>query len=367
MACSNLTGGMANPYIEEIYRGLCITGYMFTYAGIPVLALGTVGNILAVAVLLYARSFRKMSFGILLILLSLVDLGVLYTELLRYIVLGLTETQLDLQGLSEAGCKAFEFFRRFFTQLSPWTLVVITTERLISVTLPIRAPQLCQKKWVALTWLIVTLCLVCVNLFHPIAGMLFDVGMDGSVMCQTNSNHSQVAQAYKIYPWVDMCLAALVPGLMILVMNIIIVHRIRRSGHQRRQIARGCGKAEDDSGKTTMLIAIGVLFLVLTLPATIVLTVFSNFGWHPPIEWVVPLEITYKVAILLSVLNNAGNFILYCLAGAKFRHKLLLMFGCRRRQWWQDARSSTFITSLRKSVVHGKSVSYESDQKEQAI
>ncbi len=352
MACSNLTGG-EYPYLEEIFRGLCITGHMFTYAGIPVLALGTVGNILAIAVLLYAKSFRKKPFGILLILLSLVDLGVLYTELLRYIILGLTQTQLDIQGLSEAGCKAFEFFRRFFIQLSPWTLVLITTERLISVALPMRASQLCQKKYFALAWLCITVCLICVDLFHPIVGMELGLGLDGYIMCKY-SNVSHHMQAYKIYPWVDMCLAALVPGLVILIMNIIIVRLIRQSANQRTQMVQGCGKAEPDSGKTSMLIAIGVLFLVLALPATIAVTLFSHFNWNFPIEWVAAVEIIHKVAILLSVLNNAGNFIIYCLTGTKFRQKLLVMFGCRHRQWWQEARSSTFITSLRKSFVQNK-------------
>ncbi len=342
MACSNLTHGMASPYIEEIYRGLCITGYMFTYAGIPVLALGTVGNILTVAVLLYAKSFRKMSFGILLILLSLVDLGVLYTELLRYIVLGLTQTQLDLQGLSEAGCKAFEFFRRFFTQLSPWTLVLVTTERFISVEFPLRVPHLCQIKYAVATWLGVVLCVLVVNLYHPITGMLYAEGRDGSVLCRS---HPDQSDAYRIYPWIDLCLGSLIPGLMILAMNIAIVRRIRRSRRQRRRIARRSIKAaEGGGGETRMLIAIGILFLVLTLPATIVLTVFSNFGWNPPEEWLVPLEVTYKVAILSAVLNNACNFLLYCFAGPKFRKTAMRMIDCgqcEQQQQGQDQAKKT--------------------------
>ncbi len=278
MMCSNLTGGV-NPYLED--WGLCITGYMFIFVGIPVLALGTVGDILTVAVLFYAKSFRKMSFGILLILQSLVDLGVLYTELLRYIVLGLSKTQLDLQGLSEAGCKAFEFFSRFFTQLSPWTLVLVTAEHFISVEFSRRVPHLCQVKYAVSAWLGTVLFVLVVNFYHPITGMDYAEGLDGRVLCRS---HPDQREAYRIYPWIDLCLGSLIPGLMILAMNIVIVRRIRRSRRHRRQIARRSVKAaklQGGGGETRMLIAkcVGILFLLLTLPATVVLTLFSNLGW----------------------------------------------------------------------------------------
>ncbi len=66
-----------------------------------------------------------------------------------------------------------------------------------------------------------------------------------------------------------------------------------------------------------------VLFVIVSLPATIVVNVFSVIYWFPPMQWIVPIEVTHKVAIFLSILSGAVNFLLYCLAGAKFRQKLL--------------------------------------------
>ncbi len=328
MTPTNDTKNDTDEYVAEIYKGLALTSKIWIYGGIPALVIGTVGNLLTIAVLLRAESFRSMSFGLLLIFLSLVDIGVLNTELLRYILIGLSEGANDPQIISDAGCRAFEFFRRVFIYLSAWTLVLVTIERLLSLVFHLRAMRLCNRKCAVMSWICVILCVVGVNLFHPIKGMHFGVALDGTFACKTRDNQTH---AYKVYPWVDLCLSSLIPGIIILVMNVIVVCHIRRVRLERLQMVRDCGSARD-SGMTRMLIAISVLFLLLTLPANSVLTVLATRDWKPPKEWVVPTEIAYKVAVFLTVLNSACNFMVYCVAGAKFRAELVLCLRCSRRQ-----------------------------------
>ena len=255
-----------------------------------------------IAVCCYAKSLNA-SRRILLILLSVVNLGVLCTELLPDMVLGLTKTQIDLLKTSEAGCKMFDFFRRFFTQLSSWTVVLLTTVGLISVAFPSRAPQLRQIKFAVMTWLIATLFAFFVN-FYAITGMVYRdaEGLDGSVLCQSHPDHME---DYTIYASICLCVGSLIPGVMDLAMNIAIMC-IRQSGH----------------GEILMFVqsAVGFLLQVLMLPAT----VYSILGLNPAI----PLDYTNIVGTLFALLNNASMFLFYSFTNQEFRQTAMRMFGC---------------------------------------
>ena len=307
--------------VHALDRAIEIRNAAYTYVGAPILVLGTLGNLLTIIVLLYAKSFRTMSFGVLLILLAVTDIGVLNTVLLRYVLASVTDASSRFRWWhhSDGGCRTQEFLQRFFVYLSPWTLVLITGERLLSVLYPFRSSSLIgSRKWAIIAWL--SLCAVdtFINLYHPIRGWFL------YTLCRPQD--VQADQVIRIYELVDLFASSLLPGLVILIMNVQIIRFIRRSRRSVDQLMTSSVPPKS-RGNTVMLIIVSILFLCLSLPVNIALNIFNFLKPDTRLDNVFKLEIMIDLARLLSVLvNNGCNFIIYCMMGRKFRTQLGLLF-----------------------------------------
>jgi len=117
-----------------------IATWLWVYVAPSLLLIGTCGNVLSLAVLRGCMSFRKSSVGFTLSVLAIVDTGVLYVPLLRQWVLYMTDYTLDLRKIGgSCGCKLHFFLSYFLSQLSSWTVIVVTVERTMFVAMPIVA------------------------------------------------------------------------------------------------------------------------------------------------------------------------------------------------------------------------------------
>ncbi len=356
-----LTQGPRNVSVAaaEANSASWIVSLIFTYVGVPVLVMGTLGNLMTIVVLLYAKSLRTMPFYVLLIFLAVADIGVLSTVLLRYVITGVTDVALgrkyDLWVRSDWGCRTLEFLRRFFIYLSPWTLVLVTAERFISVCHPFLSQRLCRRKWAIIGWLCVCLSDVCINVYHPARGTLL-IQKKNVSLCVSRRGEDDV---YKAFSWVTPCLISILPGLAIIVMNTLVI-RSRKCSNDAIDDRMGARTVTTESrDKAAILITVGFLFLFLALPVNIVANAIAMWGFQTLNDWTNTVEIIYKVAILLSVLNNACNFMLYCMTGVRFRQKLRSLCRCQgdrrnsrlRRVRTEDGSNGSLVMDARTTEV----------------
>jgi hypothetical protein len=103
----------------------------------PILFLfvGTIGNLLSVYVVLRSK-LRRYSTFIYLAFLSIVDLIVLYTFSINFILH--SWFNIDLQHVSLIACKIYSFSIYFFPQTSAWILTAVSIDRVFALTRGIR-------------------------------------------------------------------------------------------------------------------------------------------------------------------------------------------------------------------------------------
>ncbi len=332
---------------------------LFLYAGMLLLLLGLIGNFMSFCVLQTAR-FRPLSSSFLLSALAVVDSGFLLTALLWQWVLAYSRDTYDIRvsGNSLAGCRAHYFFKHYFFQMSAWTLLLVTAERLVSVVRPLQARIICSRKRVIITW-----CVMAVVLFLLNAHMFTTVkntvdprksgngGVEWFVSCGKDK-HSY-PELWRAWGWVDKSVAVFVPGVALLVINIIIIMKVREAKRDRRISVRSqktSKEAKSTRHVTAMLIGISMLFLATNLPMAIYGIGDGNWPWDTPAQ-VYNTNVAYSAVEFIMYLNFSLNFLLYCVCGrSMFRQALLELLGCRSAR--KRRKSSSRYTASTSGNMH---------------
>ncbi len=321
----------------------------------PLVVSSTLGNLLSLIVVLGSKSFRQTSFGRLLCALAVVDLGVLHTGLLRLSILGMTQERLDIRALTEAGCRFHTFISEFFLQLSSWTLVLMTLERLCSVVAPLRSRQLCTRPRMALAWAI-----ICVSTFATRAQSLWTVSLRqhcepddlGVLQKVTICIYSDDYMWYwrRLWPWQHLLLVAALPGTIIVCANGKIISSIKQASARRQEMAkmtpsgRSTGNG-NSTGSKVMLVSISVLFVVSNIPMTVFSVTYHFIGLGT--SDVIYRQRQWHTAVTVAAYaNNTFNFVLYCLSGGKFRRALGEIFLKGRARLSHTFLSTRLSTSL---------------------
>ena len=118
---------------REPYRTITLT--LLRLYPILFILVGTVGNLLSVYVVLRSKLRRHSTF-IYLAFLSIVDLVVLYTFCVNFILHAWFN--IDLQRVSLIACKIFSFSIYFSPQMSAWILTAVSIDRVFALTRGVR-------------------------------------------------------------------------------------------------------------------------------------------------------------------------------------------------------------------------------------
>lgn len=135
--------------------------------------------------------------------------------------------------------------------------------------------------------------------------------------------------------WLHLILATVCPFIIILVMNVLIIIKLRTSGEFNKNSSSR--KLGNDRGLVLMLFGISVAFVVLTAPAMV--TNLYQMVTHKIVHQNV-LEITMAI----FAFNSCINFYMYCLSGSRFREELKAMI-CGKLS--ADKQYETNMTSVR--------------------
>ncbi len=337
---------------------------LFLYIAPFLLLFGIPGNLFSFAVLQSAH-FRKSPSSFILSALALTDVAMLLTGLLRHwikaIVYEISDgvRELDIRALSEFSCRFHTFLTYLLTQLSAWTLVLMTIERLLSVTIPLTAGRVCSKPRMVIAWTIIGVCLAGVNchLFKTVAIHDYSYVYNNVTYPDFACHYTLEGEHFimNVWPWLDFLLACIIPAAIIIAINVAIVLKLAdaRSARQTKMKARMTEDEKKSRSLSIMLVGISVLFVVTTLPVTIFL--IGNNHWpEDTTERHYSKRVAYALTNLLFYTNNTINFVIYCVTGARFRTAVLAMV-CAGKYRAQRRFSSRKLSRMKASFSNSNS------------
>ncbi len=276
--------------------------------GSPVLiAIGTVGNLLSAMVML-RRNLRKCTTSLYLLVLAVVDTTVLYTGLLddwTRMLFGVA-----IFHASTAACHVYFFVHYLAFDIEAWILVCVGVERMVAVFWPHKAKQVFIRAFAARQMTIIGVILAGINShFH----WTFQF-VDG--YCGYHQRYERFI--IHIFPWIDLCLASLIPFLLMLVANSAIATKLIHANRVRKS-KLNVGNDKKLTSMTVILFLITGIFVLTTAPIT-VFNIVEDDRIQYPLLWASLSFLFYT--------NFAINFLLYCVSGPRFRRELFQM--CRR-------------------------------------
>ena len=196
-------------------------------------------------------------------------------------------------------------------------------EKFIALYLPLLAKRICTvqiARWVCLVIMMVYILVNIYSIFLVKTG----TSVDGSEMCEFADDY------YWIFSYVDFALYTLVPFIIMCVANSLIIYKLGMSKYKSRfgnSQAINQALSKSSLKGVTMLVAVSLTFLILTLPICLV-----SVG-------ILSSVLTETLAILLSFLNHSINGFVYCIFGSMFRKELFKLL-CKCRQNKVDVTAS---------------------------
>ena len=306
-----------------------------TYAIPIIVAVGLPGNIITLVVL-FSKAYGWFPSNISLVVLSITD-----TVVLLYLVAKLAGAY-ELAQNSVALCKILGFLAQAPPKMSSLVLASVMVERALSVSFPLHAKNWLTKRriWMSNMGILIFLTIYYIPLF--VTYDIVDRGDPGNAThCHYHVKYEFWADHY-IFGWGKTLLESLIPLVLIFGSVITIIVMLRRSAKTR---AENLHSSQDDQmvrSITIMLLSVGVAFLILMAP-TIVDEIGFTLGMYDALTHkpLLANELMMRLAPVCARINNAINFILYCVTGRKFRQAFLEVF-CGR--WRKKDLSGSGIT-----------------------
>lgn len=305
--------------------------------------LGTIGNIFCIVILL-RKNLRRHTTVVYLVALSLNDLIVLYTGLMRQWIK--ITFDVDVRLLSEFSCKFHMWMVYVSLDTSAWILVIVTLERVALVWFPHSSKSRCKKQMagIILGVLLGTVMLVNAHLMYGIG----DVTM-------TESNRTTSEQCYyendeykqfyvDIWPWIDLAKFNAVPFAIILIGSICIITNVIKRRRKLNVSVAPQGIQQKDkqvNSMTITLIVLNTAFLISTTPISIYLAFYNKWSKNASNHDVARLVLLWAVVNLLMYSNNTVNFLLYCVSGSNFRREIRCLFKRNKPQTGEASRATT--------------------------
>ncbi|UJR15765.1 hypothetical protein I4U23_002699 [Adineta vaga] len=325
---------------REPYRTITLT--LLRIYPILFIFVGTVGNLLSVYVVLRSKLRRHSTF-IYLAFLSIVDLIVLYTFCVNFILHAWFN--IDMQQVSLIACKIFSFSIYFFPQASAWILTAVSIDRVFALTRGIRKTRNIRLTYFILFLIFLILFLLNIQFLfynntykvsqdimnlsskYPIYPIV-DTDIDINVVRCSSENSDEYKEFYEnIWVYIDAIVNVYLPFiLMFLCSAVIFISVLRTMGNannsNKRLVARSL---------STMLLSINTMFVLLTGPIVIYLMFEKQTLSSGSYDCDIRIKAKYKMIklcfIILMNANHTGNILVYCLTGTEFRTQLFYVIG----------------------------------------
>ncbi len=309
--------------------------WLVRYVFITIILLGTLGNIISFTVLM-RRRMRTTSVNFYLACLACADTMVLYLSGFKTWLRAVTE--FELLHVSDGACKSVTFFFMFSLHISAWLIVLVTFDRLLVVWFPFKASSWCSLWRARISMAVLTVVMVAylLHLFWTVQ-LHETTALDGTVAlkCAPLEQNYFMHEPFNFIKFVSY---SIIPFLLVIAMNVAIIVRMRQQSgilradcdqqvalHGKEQ-AGGRHHVSGQSSKqqvTVMLLLVSFVWLFLSLPFTLLSILPVTFSGSRQ-AWAVG-NLVKTCSFLLLYLNHSINFLLYCIAGGRFRKELKLL------------------------------------------
>ncbi|XP_046552579.1 mu-type opioid receptor-like [Haliotis rubra] len=336
-AISNVTPAPSDDYTQYVeYKASRWVWSIFP----PVLMiLGTFGNVLSIIVL-NRKSMRDSTVSIYLTALSVMDISVLYTGLLRQWLR--VVIHLDIRVISEMSCKIHIWVVYFTLDMSVWILVSVTVERFVSVMYPYTV-----KKYYTRCTAFVNIAVIAILLLALNSHYLYGLGdvqttVDGTTNIERCAPVNEGYEHFelRVWPWIDLCVYSFIPLTVLIIANISIAQKVvsrkrnaRRINPEMLTTTSNHERYQDKktSSMTKMLLVVNLVFFVCTAPVSVYLIgeTYWTVDTTPHRDAVLSLIWAFCNALMYT--NNSVNFLLYCISGSRFRNTLKELLQRRNR------------------------------------
>ncbi|XP_074658732.1 putative G-protein coupled receptor 139 [Tubulanus polymorphus] len=323
------------------------TAYAIRKIGLPIIiCLGSVGNILSIVVF-RQKSMRLSTSCYQLRMLAFADLFVLYASVLPRFVCYSLDT--DIHEISDVTCKTANFLTYASVPASAWILTTVATERVVSIWRPLKAKSICTLRNGKLLVFFIVLASIGLNSVVPISLTLTATG------CRPKASWTQFWVYFNV---IDMAACSGVPVALLSICNVLIAFKLVRSENYRQKSLYAAHaksihvinnvKTSVNRSVGVMLVATSIVFLVLTSPIVVLNIVASGWKYSADVRYKGHVTLLYSVFELLTYSNNAINFFLYCITGARFRLELKRYLAsrcrcCHNRGSLSPAATSTYL------------------------
>ena len=117
-------------------------------------------------------------------------------------------------------------------QMSSWTLILLTSERLIAVWLPLKCKELCSRRRIIIAWTVICALLFGANMhFFFTTDIIAPPGVRAHCTVRSQFFHFFVGAWY----WIDAFLADFIPFFVVFTGNCVIVAKIVGANRQRTE------------------------------------------------------------------------------------------------------------------------------------
>lgn len=293
----------SSTYVETL-----VSDSLWAYVGIIIIIMGTVGHLLSISVMASSKSLRVQSSTVYLITMSITGIVSLYTGLLRYVVfIGINGWENDFRDTSDAICRSHMTITYTSLQYFAWLQATVAVDRLMSVLFPHKYMTSCKWK---LGLVVVLIELLLVGLLNMAVAL--SVGQNEEGHCVPVKKDFW----FKIWGYIDLLSFSLLPAAMIIICNTVILYILYKS-----KLKTGSSNTVARS-ITVMLMSLNVLFLITTLPVSVVFLL--DWGTYGDKQYAVT-ELAWTIFSLLQYAGSACTFFVYCVTGSKFREELRKM------------------------------------------
>lgn len=290
--------------------------YMICGIGIP-------GNIACILTLIFMRPV--MSSTIYMLCLAGVDTIALVLKMTYFQL-----TAFDVQ-IGARGCQLIFLFGTVSQQLSNWILVAMTLERFIAIWFPFKVKTFCNRRNAIASFVFMLVFFILANLQFVFT---FEEVTDPFVKFDCRPKQEYDRFVTYVWYWIDGVLYAFLPISLISVFNALIIHAIRKSSREQKDLTNRAinmsEKLTQQRQLTLMLLTISLVFVILILPNCIFFILKAYWSWQETMQGQAQYFLVFQTVFLLSDLNHAVNFYLYCLSGRKFRQKFAQIICCRK-------------------------------------
>ncbi len=289
---------------------------LWTYVCPIIVFLGFCGNLLSFLVF-FQNPLRHSVFSLYIRVLAVSDTGVLVTLGLHYWMK--VVFNINITSKHAFLCKMWTMFRQMCLAMSGWVLLALAIDRVIGVYWPHRYKHISTKKKASVVLMLIGVTMFSFGSAHLSNTLVTEHHPWFPNQTVTSCKIKNSYYMQNIMPWLLLCMYTLVPFVVILACNVSIIYKVTTAAHHLSSTSQD----SHVSNMTKILLIISLVYLVSTGPLTSFFVYVSMFPTRTlsikELRTFFLLEVTCK---LLAMLNNATNFIWYCISGSTFRNQL---------------------------------------------